>query len=182
MGSEKITPPEQLAEVRQRALGLFEEYEDFIRALVRFAVRDPSDREDFFQDLFLSFLLSPPAGEIRSPKGFFYRLVLERARDWHRSRARKQKSLQKFYQRASIQWEEKPADAAVSDADEIAVFFEKVRSHLQTKEGRAVLYRYQYRYSLKEIALRLGVKPETAARYVSSGLKKIRKLFHKKEG
>lgn len=181
MGSEKNTPPEQLAAIREQASRLFQEHEGFIRSAIRFVIQNPSDRDDFYQDLFLSFILDPPFGDIQKPRGFFYRLVHERASDWYRNQARRRKALLKFYRQARIDAVEKGAEPVVSDADELAVFFEKVQTHLKTNEGQAILYRYKENYTLKETALKLGVKPETAARYICSGLKKIRKVFSNKK-
>lgn len=182
MGSEKNTPPEQGAELRNRADRVFLEHEDFIRSVIRFAIQNPSDRDDFYQELYLSFVLDPPTEEILKPRSFFYHLVLKRASDWYRNQSRRQKVLQKFYRRAQIDPEQKETESIVSEREEIAVFFRRVQESLQTNEGRAILYRYKDHYSLKETALKLGVKPETAARYICSGLKKLREMFYKKEG
>jgi RNA polymerase sigma factor (sigma-70 family) len=177
VGSEKNSPSQ--TEARKRASCLFQEHEDFIRSVIRFAIRNPADADDFYQDLYLSFILNPPADEIRKPRGFFYRLIRERAKDWYRKHARRQKKMKELFLQTDLQTEPSP-QAVFADAEEMAALFDKIESCLKTNEGRAILYRYKYDYTLEETAQKMGIKPKSVVRYTCTGLKKIREIFQKR--
>lgn len=177
MGSEKKSPPAQQAEAREQASRLFQEHEDFIRSAIRFAIRNPSETDDFYQDLYLSFVLNPPVKPIQKPQGFFWRLVMERATDWYRNQGRRRRMLKELYRRAQLSAEQRETESTLSDTETIAALFEQIKSFLKTGEGQAIIYRYKYHYTLEETAQKMGIKPQTVIRYVCTGLKKIRERF-----
>ena len=88
MGSEKRTPFGEGSENIEWASRLFEEHEGFIRSVVRYVINDPCEGDDFYQELFLYFALKPHPANIRKMRGFLYRVILDRAKDWHRRRSR----------------------------------------------------------------------------------------------
>lgn len=181
MGSQNTTPLDEREQNFERAARLFREHEAFIRSVIRFALRNPSEADDFFQELFLSFALKPPAEEIKSPRGFLYRLIMERAIDWHRAQGRRSRKLQQMRLEIDPKPEHKPVEAIVSQTEEVGLLFDRIREHLKKNEARAILYRFQLDYTLEETAEKMGLKPKTVIRYICIGLKKIRELVSDKE-
>jgi RNA polymerase sigma factor (sigma-70 family) len=163
------------------AARLFREHEAFIRSVIRFALRDPSEADDFFQELFLSLALNFPSEEIKSPRGYLYRLIMERAYDWGRTQARRKKRLRQVDLDADPPSDHKAAEVIVSQGEEARILFQRIQEHLRRNEARAILYRYKHDYTLEETAEKMGIKPRTVIRYVCTGLKKIRELVNKKE-
>ncbi len=181
MGSENITPLDEREKNFERVWRLFREHEVFIRSVIRFALRNPSEADDFFQELFLSLALNPPSEEIKSPRGYLYRLIMERSIDWSRTHLRRSKRLRQMSQEIDPQAGHSAADTIVSQNEQVRLLFDRIEQHLKHNQARAILYRYKYNYTLEETAEKMGLKPKTVIRYVSIGLKKLRELIKQKE-
>lgn len=181
MGSENTAPSEERGNNFEWANHLFKEHEAFIRSVIGFAIQNPSETDDFFQELYLYFVRKPPLEEIRNLKGFLYRVIIDRAKDWHRRQSRRQ---QKRYQLVHQIRQEQTDERAESDffqREEARELFHQIERHLQENEAKAILYRYKHDYTLDETAREMGLQPKTISRYVSVGLKKIRELLKDKE-
>ncbi len=181
MGSEKRTPSEGSGANFEWASRLFEEHGAFIRSVIRFAVSDSSEYEDFYQDLYLSFALNPFTEELRNPRGFLYRVIVDRAKDRYRIQSRRRRWRYELFYLARQEYIDRPEGSDVIRHEEAQALFHRIETHLSRNEARAILYRYKYDYSLEETAREMGVKPKTISRYISVGLKKMKHFLHKKE-
>ena len=181
MGSENRTPSDERGKNFEWANHLFKEHEGFIRSVIQFAIRNPSETEDFFQELYLYFIRKPPSDEIRNLQGFLYRVIIDRAKDWHRRQSRRQ---QKRHQLVHLVRQEQTDQRAETDflrREEARELFTQIERHLQKNEAKAIVYRFKHEYTLDETAREMGLQPKTISRYVSVGLKKIRELLKDKE-
>lgn len=181
MGSENRTPSEKRGKNVEWASRLFEEHEGFIRSVIHFAVQNPSEADDFFQELYLYFVLKPPSEEIRNPQGFLYRVILDRAKDWHRRQTRRQQKQHQLADQVRRRQTDRTAEADFFKQEEAQILFDQIEQYLQTNEAKAILYRFKYEYTLDETARKMGLQPKTISRYVSVGLKKIREILKHKE-
>jgi RNA polymerase sigma factor (sigma-70 family) len=181
VGSENRTPSDEREKNFERVWRLFQEHDVFIRSVIRFTLRNPSEVDDFFQELFLSLAMNPPPEELKSPRGYLYRYIMERSLDWCRAHARRKKRLRQVDLDADPQSDHKAAETIVSQSEEVRILFDRIQEHLSRNEARAILYRFKYDCTLEETAKTMGLKPRTVIRYVCTGLKKLRELVNKKE-
>ena len=181
MGSENRAPSEERGQNFEWANYLFKEHEGFIRSVIRFAIRNPSETDDFFQELYLYFVRKPPSEEVRNPQGFLYRVIIDRAKDWHRRQSRRQQKRHQLVHQARQEQSNEGAETDFFRREEVQELFVQIERHLQANEAKAILYRYKHEYTLDETAREMGLQPKTISRYISVGLKKIREILKDKE-
>ena len=160
---------------------IFKEHGDFIRAVIRFNVRNEMLSEDLFQDLFLSLILKPIPEGVRNTKGFLYRLVCDSIKDAYRRIYRYQRRLNRYAERNTHRMECHPENILI-EMEEVKKMFELIEKHLSQREALAVKLRYRDDYDTTKIAEKMGVKPGSVNRYVCVGLKKVRQAFHISRG
>ncbi len=175
-----------LTETQQRVqtvTQIFQEYGDDIREMIRFSVRDQGLAEDIYQDLFLSLVSAKLPPKIRNMKGFLYRAITNDIISMCR-RSRRRHELMKLYARNYRGTELEshgPGDQLMQNETKAQVF-SRLEKHLCPTEYRAVLWRFQRGGNNREAASELGVKKRSFIRYLSAGLKKMRKLDWSEEG
>ena len=156
-----------------RATKVFDEYGDFIRSIIGFNVNNEAETEDLFQDFFLFLISKPIPEEVQNLRGFLYRVVSDKVKDALRRRYRYQARIGRYAERHRRIIENCPEDAVI-DVEETEKMFELIRRRLPPNEARAVILRYRHNNGIGEVAEKMGVKPRSASRYFSSGLKKLR--------
>ena len=165
----------------ERVWGLFEEHEAFIRSVIQYALGNPSEADDFFQELFLSLAFNPPPEELTSPRGYLYRYIMERSMDRRRSLSRRKKRLRQVSLDVDPPSDQKTAESIISQGEQIGILFEQIKKHISRNEARAIFYRFKYDWTYEETAKKMGLKPRTVVRYICTGLKKLRERLNQKE-
>jgi len=163
------------------AAEVFDEYGDFIRSVIRFHIRNEAEAEDLFQDLFLFLVAKPIPENVRNVKGFLYKLISDTVKDAYRNIDRYQARIRRYAKRNSRIVENRP-ETDLIDMEETKKMFDLIESHLPAQEALAVMLRYRDDCNTGEVAEKMGVKPRSASRYVSIGLKKIGHVLSKKQG
>jgi RNA polymerase sigma factor (sigma-70 family) len=162
-----------------RATGIFDEYGDFIRSIIRFHVKNESKAEDLFQDLFLSLVAKPIPEEVRNIKGFLYKLISDMIKDAFRRMDRYQARMRRYAERNLRVAENRP-ETGLIDVEETNKMFGLIERHLSVKEALAVKLRFKDNCDTGETAEIMGVKPRSVSRYVSIGLKRVSHAIEKK--
>ena len=165
----------------ERATELFDEYGDFIRAIIRFHVGNEVEAEDLFQDLFLSIVARPIPEEVRNIKAFLYKLISDSIKDNFR-RINRYKTRIRRYAECYLHIVDNHPAAGLIDVEETIKMFDLIERHLPTKEAMAVTLRFRDNCDTGEVAEKMGVKTRSVSRYVSIGLKKISHVLDKKQG
>jgi len=164
-----------------RAAEVFEINGDFIRAVIHFHVKNEAEAEDLFQDLFL-FLISKPIPEgVQNVKGFLYKVISGMAKEAFRKIERYQARIRKYAKRNVRVIENRP-ERVLMDVEETKKMFELIERRLPPPEALAVTLRYRDNCNTGEVAAKMGVKPRSVIRYVSSGLKKLRCASGERQG
>jgi RNA polymerase sigma factor (sigma-70 family) len=164
-----------------RAWKIFDEHGDFIRSVIRFNVKSEEEAEDLFQDLFLFLILKPIPEELQNVRGFLYRVICDNAKDSVRRITRYRARIQRYAVYRTYTTESNPESTVIA-AEETEKMFELIQRRLSSKEALAITLRYRDNCDTKDVAVKMSVKPRTVSRYVSIGLKKVRKVFDKNEG
>jgi RNA polymerase sigma factor (sigma-70 family) len=166
----------------QSAERMFAQYGGFIASIIRFFVKDPSEQEDIYQELFLFFMRKPIPGDVRNIKGFLYRVIGDRIRDRKRRQVRYQQNLEKYADRSNREpREEVSSVATVHQKEQAERVFSLMKDYLTRNEAMAITLRYKDDCDIHETARRMNVQPKTVSRYVCVGLKKIRDVFGRVE-
>jgi DNA-directed RNA polymerase specialized sigma24 family protein len=71
-----------------------------------------------------------------------------------------------------------PEDALI-ETEEMNKMFKCIETQLRHNEAKAVILRYRSNYKIQEIATAMGINNIAAWRYVSNGVRKIRRLLRK---
>lgn len=165
----------------ERAAGIFDKYGDFIRSVIRFHIRNETEAEDVFQDLFLFLVAKPIPVEVQNVKGFLYKLLCDTVKDAYRRIDRYQSRIDRYTKRNLRVAENRPETKLMS-VEETKKMFDLIERQLPAQEALAVTLRYREDYNTGEVAEMMGVKHRSVSRYVSVGLKKIGSVFAKTQG
>ena len=172
---------DQLQDVQHRvqlARKLFAEQGEFIHSVVRYAVCNDEHAEDLVHDLFLFFVARPIPEDVLNIRGYLYKVIIDKVRDWQRACIRYQVKIRQ-YSDIKVKHQALCLEKEPKDVQKIMSLIEK---HLSKTEIRAILLRYQKQYAIDEVAREMNIKKRSVSRYISVGLKKIRQLMRKQEG
>jgi len=165
----------------QAAAVVFLKYHHEIRTIIKYNVRDESVAEDVYQEFFLSLVSCRLPTGIGNMKRFLYRAITNDVLTMVRRSKRRREHLQTYIQyRRNGTAENDPGDRIMDneDRDKVLGVIEK---HLHPSEYRAIQGRMRYGRDNEKAARKLGIKKRSYIRYLSVGLKKIRKLNLKHE-
>ena len=163
-----------------QAKRLFSVYSGFIRSSIRYFVREESERDDIYQELFIFFVRKPLPKDVNNIKGFLYRVIADRIRDLRRKKSRYQNCLVRYAETVSEVTEEETL-TDLFQQEQAEEIYRILQIYLTENEARAITLRYKHEYDIHKTAETMGVQPKTISRYVCIGLKKIREVFKKRE-
>lgn len=161
------------------AAEIFTRYGDFIRGVIRCKVGDESYVDDLFQNFFLSLVYRPPSRNIKNIKGYLYRAIINDIIDNKRQIERYQSQMHKYAECLDYSAIEDNSENVLIKTEEMNKMFRCIETHLQHNEAKAVILRYRNNYKIKKIAAAMGINNIAAWRYISNGVRKIRRLLRK---
>jgi RNA polymerase sigma factor (sigma-70 family) len=119
---------------------LFTEHEVFIRSVIRYALSDPHDVDDCFNDLFLFFVSRPIPGDVQNLKGYLYKIIFDKAKDYRRRNIRYQQKLKGYAQDQADIYKANTMDETLYD-ERIQRILKALDGHLSQKEAQADIYK-----------------------------------------
>lgn len=155
---------------------LIAEHGAFIRSVIRYALSDSHDVDDFFNDLFLFFVSRPLPDDIQNLKGYLYKIIIDKAKDYRRRNLRYRQVIKGYAQDRSDIDKAHMMDVTLDD-ERIERILNVLDRHLSQKEAQAIRLRYREQHTIGQVAELMNVKPQSVKKYVSVGLKKIRTLL-----
>ncbi len=163
---------------------IFEQYGEFLRAMVYINISDKSLVEDIMQDFFVSLVEHPVREGIEDIKSYLYKAIVNDIIDKIRRINYYQEKVQRYRRVADnnrikqkITFEE-----TLLEREEIIKLFKKIEKNLPQKEAAAVLNYCTFQYDIATAAERMQVDTRTFSRYVCVGLKKLRQLLQWSDG
>ena len=178
MRSMKVGKTSAMTGALERTAEIFAENNSFIRSAIRFHVSDEAERDDLFQELFLSLIASPVPADVKNIKGFLFRVIAFRAKDAFRRKSTYQKKLCGYAENCKLPSEIKPESNAVK-AEELEKVLNMVRTRLPKHEAAAISLAFRDDSSNIKAAKSMGLKTETINRYVCTGIKKLSSILKK---
>lgn len=160
----------------EAAAGIFAEYGDFIRAIIRFQTKNEFREEDLFQEFFLVLAAKPLPVNVSNIKSYLYRAITNTVIESARWEAREARCLKKHVEKSKISINKRVPESAIIAKEERESVFRSLAGWLRRREAEAVMLRYRDNCSIGEIAEQMGVDRRTVSRYLSSGLTQLRRV------
>ncbi len=162
------------------AAEIFNKYEDFIRGIIRYKVGDDY-ADDLFQSFFLSLVYRPPSGDVKNIKGYLYRAIMNDIVDNRRRMERYQNQMHRYAEHLNYFKAGDNPENTLIEAEEMNKMLKCIEAQLQHDEAKAVILRYRNDYKIKKIATAMGISNIAAWRYVSNGVRKIKRLLRREQ-
>lgn len=160
----------------EAAAAIFAEYGDFIRAIIRFQAKNEFQEEDLFQEFFLVLATKPLSTNISNIKSYLYRAVTHTVVESARWEAREARCVKKHVENSQISINKRALQSAIIEKEEKESVIRSLAGRLRRREAEAVVLRYRDNCSIGEIAQQMGVDRRTVSRYLSTGLKQLRRV------
>ncbi len=164
---------------------IYRENHAFLRDKIRCLQCERNDMDDVFQDFFLSLLCNPIPQEMTKHRGYLYRIlqrdIIDRARK--KKSHRNKKSQYVAYFKMQIKAGYKPEEITEEPllSHKYTLIINIIQQHLPSRLSRALLLRYRYDYTHREIAEEMRISNSSARRYVCVGLRQLRKQLKQRE-
>jgi RNA polymerase sigma-70 factor (ECF subfamily) len=156
---------------------IFDDYGDFIYSVICAKVQNEEKADDIYQDFFLSLISKPISPGIKNIKGFLYRAIINDITDSYRRVDRYKTNIQKYNQKIKTSINKRPSRNAFKEKEEIKEMLKLIQEQLPSSCSQAIILRYGDNLSIKEIAKKMNVKSSSVSRYISKGLKMLRRLL-----
>ncbi len=154
---------------------LFAEHRGALQAFIRRRIRSKADVPDLAQEVYLRMLRISNQDAIRNPVLYLYTVANNLVKE-HAVLERRQASGVDIEEVTSHeQLEVLPAFDGELDAARRAARLQVVLKQLRPKCQAAVLLRFTHGLSYREVAIRLGVSPQMARKYVVQALSHCRR-------
>lgn len=161
----------------QRATAIFLEHGDFIRAVIRHKIKDESMAEDLFHDFFLSLVSRPVPAEVHDIKSYIYKAIINDITDHIRHLGRYQAMTRRCADYNKIIVNNQPPEDALMEKELTVRMVGLIRKRVTRKEFKAIALRYCDDLSIKEAADRMSINDRSVIRYISTGLRKVKKYL-----
>jgi len=157
-----------------QAAVIFAEYGGFIRAVIHSQVKNEAQADDMFQDFFLSLVYKPVPQNVKNIKGYLYKAITNDVIDSARRVERYRNHMHKYSKHLDHPINKRTPEDAFIYVEETNKMFEFIKGRLRNNEFQVITLRYKSQFSIKNVAVRMGVKCKSVREYTSRGLRKIR--------
>jgi RNA polymerase sigma factor (sigma-70 family) len=158
------------------AVKVFAKHGGFVRSVIRLRIHDPSRREDLYQELFLRLILQPVPADVQNVRGYLYRAIINDIVDLARERENDRRHLKKYAEKTRIFIHKSPSPSAIiEETEEQVSIFGYLTKQLKRREAQVVILRYRDNCSIAEIAAEVGIDRRSVSRYLTSGLRQLRR-------
>ena len=161
----------------QRATEIFFEHCDFIRAVIRYKIKDENTAEDLFHNLFLSLVSRPVPAEVQDIKGYIYKAIINDVTDHIRHLERYQALTHKCADFNKLTVNNRVPEDALMEKEQIDRMIALIRKRVTKNEFKAIASRHLDGLSIKEAADKMSINNRSVSRYISTGLRKVKQFL-----
>lgn len=165
-----------------RAAKIFSLHGDFIRSVIRYRVKDEILIDDVFQDFFLSLVANPVPPDVRNIKNYLFRAIINDSFDAVKRVERYHDQAKRYANRIKKPINKDLPENALIEAEETQKMFQKIERLLPLSESQAITLKFRNNNSIGDVAKQMAVDKRSVSRYVSIGLKKLRRIIVEQEG
>lgn len=166
----------------ESAAKIFGEHGSFIRAVISSKVKDEGRADDILQDFFLDLVRKPVPKHVKNVKSYLYRAITNDVADFMRCRQRYEQLIGRYGGNSNYSINTMGVEDALIIEEEIADVLRVIEGRLKSCEYRAVVLRHGKGMSVEEVAGTMRIKRRSVSRYVSVGMKKIRRFLTAERG
>ncbi|OHB64522.1 MAG: hypothetical protein A2Y76_01450 [Planctomycetes bacterium RBG_13_60_9] len=160
------------------ATRIFAEHGEFIRRVILFHVHEASRVEDVFQELFLKLVEQPIPANVVNVRGYLYQAIINDAADLARRQQDHRRHMEKYARQLRNSIHKRPSPTAIlEEMEESESRFAYLVRRLRHREAQVVTLRYRDNYTVAEIAEKIGLHRRTVSRYLTSGLRELRRML-----
>jgi RNA polymerase sigma-70 factor (ECF subfamily) len=175
---KESVPPSSVA----RAAEIFSEYGDFIRAVIRYKIKNETVANDLLQDFFLSLVAKPVPHGVQNVRSYLYRAIINDIVDAARRAEKYKTRMKKYAECLNYSINKNSPENALIEAEETCKMFKLIEGWLRRSEAEVISLRYRSNYNIEEVAKKINVDSRTVSRYISAGLSKIRQYLTVRQG
>lgn len=164
----------------ERASQIFFEYGDFIRSIIHTKVNNWEKEEEMLQDFYLSLVHNPIPPDIHNIKSYLYRAIINDITDFSRRSERYAKHIKNFEKKMKLSINKSYPENAYINEEQITKMLKLIKEQLPDSCSKAITLYFIENMSLQEVAEKMNVKTASVSSYISSGVKKLRRLWKRK--
>jgi RNA polymerase sigma-70 factor (ECF subfamily) len=161
----------------QRAAKIFLEYGDFIHSIIHTKINNWEKEEEMLQDFFLSLVHKPIPPDVKNMESYLYRAIINDITDSRRRSERYLKYIKKFEKKINFTINKSTPENAYINEEQISKMLKLIKEQLPVSCSKAVTLYYIENMSIQDIAKEMNVKTASVSRYISSGVKILRRLW-----
>lgn len=173
--SDRITDAERQTGPNVAAARVFAEYGDFIRSILYFRLRNRAQVDDLLQEFWLKLMVQPVPANVVNVKAYLYQTIINDTVDLMRRQEKHRHHMKKYAEETRIFIYNKPSQDAIEESEERYSRFALLVRQLRRREAQVITLRYRDNCTIVEIARQLGVHKRTVSRYLTSGMRELRR-------
>jgi RNA polymerase sigma factor (sigma-70 family) len=166
----------------ERAAQTFCEYGDFILAVIHYQSGNHVQADDLLQDFFLSLVSKPVPSGIQNVKGYLYRAITNDIADAARRVKKYRALMHKYAESLDYSVNKSTPENALIETEEMNKTFKLIEGYLPRSQAQAITFRYRDNCDIKEVSKKMRINHRSVSKYISAGLRKIRRFWPIKQG
>ncbi|MHC4293681.1 MAG: RNA polymerase sigma factor [Planctomycetota bacterium] len=178
--TNEVSPHEAHDRV-EKTTQIFQKYSDEIYRIILFHIKDRSEADDIFQDLFLSFVRNPVPSDTKNIMAYIYKTITNDIFDLVRKKRNYQYRVARYAEQRKYLIKTLGPEERAIRAEEFQKLFSLIKKRLPSRQAQAIHLRYINNYTTSEAAKKMGVDEKTVSRYLWAGLRRAQKLFSQTE-
>ena len=167
----------QGSRVAQRVSAVISQHDGFVRAVIRVYAHNVWEEEELYQKLFLSLMSDPTLPYVQNMKSYLYHAIIRDAVDAARWMANERHRIKKIAKSAKFPVYNHTPDSALIIEEEMDRVLQCADEQLEARQATAVTLMYRDDFSIAEIAQQMNVEERTVSRYLTAGLRTLRRLL-----
>ena len=154
-------------------------YEPALRAYLHGRFPSLQDQDDIVQDTYARLLRAHAAGTIRHPKAFLFTTARNAALDFFRRKRAVSLDNVTHFDESAVLVDRPDLAELVSREQELEILSDAVRT-LPDRCRQVIMLRYLDGLAYKEIAVQLGISPETVKAQMAKGMRRCAEYFRER--
>jgi RNA polymerase sigma factor (sigma-70 family) len=154
------------------------ENEGFIRWVIRRQNNTTASEDDLFQDFYLKLIANPVPEDVKNIKGYLYKALINHLAISYHHTSMYEKKIEKFRKKSKNSVHKFDPTRALLIREEMNKMCEFIKEISPGQRYVAITLRYRDGCSIQEVADKMGLQYSSVKKYISIGLRKVRKCLN----
>jgi len=156
---------------------VYEKHGSFIYRVIQFHLGHSPDSDDIFQSFFLRLLEKPTPRKVMDNRGYLYRMIKNGIINHYLRVKAYERRISRYSEAQGSRIMSRDPAEKTTRIDEFKGVMGIINNLLPTHTATALKLRYKNDLTNSAIAHTMSVRKETVCQYISTGLKKLRKIL-----